>query len=1322
MALSYVKYTANGSTNQFAVTFSYISASDVHVYINGVEDQSYTFVNSALVQTSSTPANGAIVEVRRQTSNTARLVDFQDGSVLTEADLDASANQNFFTVQENFDRTQDTIQLTATDVFDGQSKRITNVANPTSDQDVATKHYLENTWLTTANKTALTTINSNISNINSVNSNASNINSVVSNASNINTVAGSISNVNTVGGIASNVTTVAGITSNIASAVSNASNITTVANNIGSVNTVATDIAKVIAVANDLAEAVSEVETVADDLNEATSEIDTVATNIANVNTVGGISSNVTTVAGISSNVTTVAGISSAVSGVSNIASVVSAVNSNASNINSVNSNASNINTVAGAVSNVNNVGGDIANVNTVAGIASNVTAVAGKASEIALLGTSDAVNDLSTLGTSDVVNDMNVLGTSANVTAMNTLGTNTNVSNMSTLAGISGNITTVAGISSNVSTVAGISSAVSTVSGMNTAITTANSNSSNINTVAGAISNVNTVGGAIANVNTVASNLASVNAFGEQYRIGSSDPTSSLNEGDLFYNSTSNSLKVYDGNSWVAGVTLGSGFLPLTGGTMTGNLDVGGTVTADGLTVGDGGAEDTKIVFDGNAQDFYVALDDSADDLVIGLGNTVGTTPIMSFDESKNVTIHDGTLKVESDNANALVAPLLQLDRISSSPADGDLIGAIRYTGRLDNGSSAEFAGLEAKIIESSTADGEITLNIAKGGNVRSAVKANNTEVIINDASEDIDFRVESNGNSKMFFVDGGNDAVIFNGNTSDYEASSQVVQLHNTGLHITSGYGIQGGVNADRASINLTSGSSGHVRFNVNNSEKARFTSTGLGIGETSPQGNLHVKSADSGASAHASADEVVIEGSANSGINILSGNSSEGAIYFGDDGDNNIGSITYTHNNNNLHFDVNASRRMTIDSSGRLGIGTTSPASELHVVGHILLNNAYELRQKDTSGNIRTITRVNNSNELEYGWSGGAVKFMGGGSYTERMRIDASSGQIGIGNSLPNSFNSQARNLVVGSGSGAQGLTIYSGNDSSGNIFFADGTSGDDPTRGGITYKHDDNSMLFRVNDSNRMAISSAGTVLIGKTAEDTATDGIELNRNDVIVATRNGDAPLLLNRRSSNGDIAVFRKDNTNIGSIGIVNGDNPYFQGNATNHGGLQCGTNTILPCKNGANSDNTLDLGQSDIRWKDIYLSGGAFIGGTGSANQLDDYEEGTWTPSGASLGVATIHKAVYTKIGNVVTVYCDITYNPSPSDTAQATSLSGLPFSASDDYYQQNTRVASRNQNISAQVGGASVSFRDVADGVIMTRSEFADKRAQHTFIYTTA
>ncbi len=109
----------------------------------------------------------------------------------------------------------------------------------------------------------------------------------------------------------------------------------------------------------------------------------------------------------------------------------------------------------------------------------------------------------------------------------------------------------------------------------------------------------------------------------------------------------------------------------------------------------------------------------------------------------------------------------------------------------------------------------------------------------VFNESSADKDFRIETNGNANMFLVDGGNDAVIFNGSTSNFASSSQAIQIYNSGLAFTSGYGIQGGVNADRASINLTSGASGHTVFKGNNSETARILNDGTIAtgGETAP-----------------------------------------------------------------------------------------------------------------------------------------------------------------------------------------------------------------------------------------------------------------------------------------------------------------------------------------------------------------------------------------------------------------------------------------------------------------------------------------------------
>lgn len=144
-----------------------------------------------------------------------------------------------------------------------------------------------------------------------------------------------------------------------------------------------------------------------------------------------------------------------------------------------------------------------------------------------------------------------------------------------SIVAGIASDVTTVAGISSNVTTVAGISSNVTSVAGVSANVTTVAGISSNVTTVAGISSNVTSVAGIAANVTTVADNISSVNNFESIYRIGTSDPTSSLDEGDLFYNSTDNNLKFYNGSAWTS---IDTGLTDIVGDAspqLGGNLDV---------------------------------------------------------------------------------------------------------------------------------------------------------------------------------------------------------------------------------------------------------------------------------------------------------------------------------------------------------------------------------------------------------------------------------------------------------------------------------------------------------------------------------------------------------------------------------------------------------------------------------------------------------------------------------------------------------------------------------------------------------------------------
>jgi len=125
--------------------------------------------------------------------------------------------------------------------------------------------------------------------------------------------------------------------------------------------------------------------------------------------------------------------------------------------------------------------------------------------------------------------------------------------SNISLVAGSIANVNSVGGALTNVNTVAGSISNVNTVAGANSNITTVANANSNITAVAGAITNINSVGGAISNVNTVASNISVVNSFADRSRISSSAPTTSLDVGDLYFDTTANELKVYKSSGWAA-------------------------------------------------------------------------------------------------------------------------------------------------------------------------------------------------------------------------------------------------------------------------------------------------------------------------------------------------------------------------------------------------------------------------------------------------------------------------------------------------------------------------------------------------------------------------------------------------------------------------------------------------------------------------------------------------------------------------------------------------------------------------------------------------
>jgi hypothetical protein len=163
------------------------------------------------------------------------------------------------------------------------------------------------------------------------------------------------------------------------------------------------------------------------------------------------------------------------------------------------------------------------------------------------------------------------------------------------------------------------------------------------------------------------------------------------------------------------------------------------------------------------------------------------------------------------------------------------------------------------------------------------------------------------------------------------------------------------------------------------------------------------------------------------------------------------------------------------------------------------------------------------------------------------------------------------------------------------------------------------------------------------------------------------TKDAAAVQTLNRTTSDGDIQVFKKDGTTVGSIGSKDGNSVYY-GSGNTALRFYDPAKVILPVDGtGTASDNTINLGNSTHRFKNLYLSGGVYLGGTGSANYLDDYEEGTFTPVVLADGgsyTASHAYGMYTKIGRKVIVqgWYRVGSTSSPTGSLYFT---GLPFAA---------------------------------------------------------
>ena len=454
-----------------------------------------------------------------------------------------------------------------------------------------------------------------------------------------------------------------------------------------------------------------------------------------------------------------------------------------------------------------------------------------------------------------------------------------------------------------------------------------------------------------------------------------------------------------------------------------------------------------------------------------------------------------------------------------------------------------------------------------------------------------------------------------------------------------------------------------------------------------------------------------------------NLPDGTASAPALAFADD--QNTGVLS--PGDNSLAFATSGTQRLVIDSSGNVGIGDSSPSALGSNITTLEIKGGVTTR----SGGIRLSTSDDSQKAAFYMYDGAGV--IGTetahplGLYTgntERLRID-SSGRVGVGTTSPSSYS--ANNLVI-AGTGARGLTIASTDSNNCNIYFADGTAGSAAFRGILRYSHSDDYMRFFTSGSEALVITNVGRVGIGTSSpeqelhvsgpgdriavfeSDTSGCQIILNNStgtangttvksigDNLTFTTSGASTERL-RIDSSGNVGI---GTTSPGAKLQVQGDfGEFFRIKGTNTGAGQhalmriCGGTTDttgLRIRQEGSGNTAVGPGSSIFNELNGYLSFGTnnterlritstgqmrlagagitFNGDTAQANELDDYEEGTWTPTiefgGSAVGVVYgTRVGRYVKVGKQVVITLQLIVNNKGTSTGNA-AVGGLPFTA---------------------------------------------------------
>jgi len=205
-------------------------------------------------------------------------------------------------------------------------------------------------------------------------------------------------------------------------------------------------------------------------------------------------------------------------------------------------------------------------------------------------------------------------------------------------------------------------------------------------------------------------------------------------------------------------------------------------------------------------------------------------------------------------------------------------------------------------------------------------------------------------------------------------------------------------------------------------------------------------------------------------------------------------------------------------------------------------------------------------------------------------------------------------QTNNLVgIGTSSPVAKLQIKT--QTNGNAAFQNSTSVtggvkinafNDAATASVPFEVDGSSLQFNIASVEKVRIDSSGNLLVGKTASSFNAAGLELEGQGRARFTRDGAVSLQLNRLTSDGDLALFYKDGSAVGGIGIQ--ANGFYIDGESGHTGLRFSASAFIPRDNQADVDNVVDLGASSHRFDDVHATNGTIQ--TSDRNEKQDIAE----------------------------------------------------------------------------------------------------------------